>query len=167
MKVAIFTPMSHRPSKRASQGWLRRTLIRRDAQHSSTRLAYQAGLLTPYVDQSSTVLDVGCGNGLLASHLQHLAGCMVIATDITDSRATNVEFVLFDGRSLPFPNASIDYVTLSFVLHHSGEPVALCHEVLRVARRGIFVFEDIPRAVFQRAVLATHIVFFSWLYRIA
>jgi SAM-dependent methyltransferase len=113
------------------------------------------------------VLDVGCGNGLLAAHLRQTTGCTVVGMDVADLRAVDGDFLLFDGARFPCPNASVDFVLLSFVLHHSRDPFALGQEALRVARRGIFVFEDIPATRAQHALLAAHIVFFSWLYGIS
>ena len=159
--------MLHQSTDQGAQGWFRRQFADHDVRKSPTRLSYQAGLLQPYLDRQSRVLDVGCGNGLLGAHLRQTTGCTVVGMDVTDLRAVDEDFLLFDGARFPCPNASVDFVLLSFVLHHSRDPFTVCQEALRVVRRGIFVFEDIPATRAQFALLAAHIVFFSWLYGIS
>ena len=41
-----------------------------------------------------------------------------------------------DGRNLPFPDASFDYVYSHGVLHHSDEPQQVVQEIFRVLRPG-------------------------------
>ena len=148
------------------QQWLRHTLIQREQQYSANRLEQQANLLRPYLDQRTLVLDVGCGSGELVVHLRELTGCGVLGLDLHATRTVDIELLLFDGSHIPLPDASVDYVLLSFVLHHSSDPFALCREVLRVARHGIFIFEDIPRSAAQHVMLALHLVSFAWIYQI-
>jgi len=88
------------------------------------------------------VLDVGCGDGLLA----HL-----IAQKRPDLKLTGVDVLLrdrgyipvaqFDGQSLPYGDASFDAVMFVDVLHHAENPMILLREAARVARR-IIVIKD-------------------------
>src|SRR3989442_15462321 len=89
------------------------------------------------------VLEVGCGTGSdLLQFAKH--GAIATGVDITPAHlelarqrvghlATIVEG---DGRHLPFPDASFDYVYSHGVLHHSDEPRKMVEEIYRVLRPG-------------------------------
>ena len=89
------------------------------------------------------VLEVGCGTGCdLLQFAKH--GAIATGVDITPKHlelarkrvgdlATVVEG---DGRRLPFPDASFDYVYSHGVLHHSDEPRRVVEEIFRVLRPG-------------------------------
>ena len=156
--------MRHQRKHHPQQGWFRRQLAHSEDRKSWNRVMYQAALLAPYLDQDAVVLDIGCGNGALASRMRQLTGCTVVGVDVADTQTVDLDFLVFDGARLPC--SSVDYVVFSFVLHHSRAPLTLCSEALRVARHGIFVFEDMPATLFQRMLLAVHIVLFAWLYGI-
>lgn len=101
----------------------------------------EAGEFTRHCGEA--VLEVGCGTGCdLLQFAKH--GAIVTGVDITPAHlelarqrvgglATVVEG---DGRSLPFPDASFDYVYSHGVLHHSDEPRKVVEEAFRVLRPG-------------------------------
>jgi len=87
------------------------------------------------------VLEVGCGTGCdLLQFAKH--GAVATGVDITPKhlqlarqRVGSLATVLEgDGRSLPFPDASFDYVYSHGVLHHSDEPRKIVQEIFRVLR---------------------------------
>lgn len=61
--------------------------------------------------------------------------------------ATDLELVVGDGRSLPWPDRAFDVVHASLVLHHlePAEAIAFLVEAARVARHGVVV-NDLVRA---------------------
>ncbi|QLL10303.1 class I SAM-dependent methyltransferase [Mycobacterium vicinigordonae] len=142
-----------------------------EAQHvmqPALRLRDQAEALAEYVDHGDTVLDVGCGTGHLSVYLRDMYGVKPTGIDLTDSRASEItltEYSDFDGTSIPFPDKSFDHVVLSEVLHHSHDPVALAAQCRRVARRRIFVFEDMPDGVIGKAALYAHVHAFAFYRR--
>jgi SAM-dependent methyltransferase len=87
------------------------------------------------------VLEIGCGTGCdLLQFAKH--GALATGVDITPKhlqlarqRVGNLATVVEgDGRSLPFPDASFDYVYSHGVLHHSEEPRKIVEEIFRVLR---------------------------------
>jgi SAM-dependent methyltransferase len=89
------------------------------------------------------VLEVGCGTGCdLLQFARH--GALATGVDITPrhlelarQRVGNLATVVRgDGRNLPFPDASFDYVYSHGVLHHSDEPRKVVQEIFRVLRPG-------------------------------
>lgn len=139
-----------------------------EAQHvmqPAARLREQAEALADYVGPADTVLDVGCGTGLLSAYLREMYGVVPTGIDVEDIRKTDIAFTEFDGTSIPFPDNSFDHVVLSEVLHHSHDPVRLIAECDRVARRRIMVFEDLPEGLVGRLALQAHVRAFAHHHR--
>lgn len=99
--------------------------------------------------QDDSVLDVGCGTGLLALAAATVADS-VIALDVSEGMIealrqnalaeglVNVKVVRGDASALPFPDAAFDCVVSSYALHHLdhvGKLRAL-DEARRVLRPG-------------------------------
>jgi SAM-dependent methyltransferase len=89
------------------------------------------------------VLEVGCGTGCdlvqFGKYGAHATGVDITPAHLELARhrvgalATVKEA---DARSLPFPDASFDYVYSHGVLHHSDEPRKIVEEIFRVLRPG-------------------------------
>ena len=96
------------------------------------------------------VLDIGAGACWL-SHLLNRFGCPTIALDVSptalaigrqlfeEDRKTNwslqPQFLAYDGRSIPLPDASVDRVVLFDAYHHLPNPAELMPEMRRVLRQ--------------------------------
>lgn len=89
--------------------------------------AYDLSALTADVQSGESVLDVGCGNARLLDALPvgvQYTGCdtsermIAVAQNRHVLRLPNIQFVMGDILSLPFPPASFDYVFALAVLHH-------------------------------------------------
>ncbi len=107
------------------------------------RARWTARRLRPWLASGDRVLDVGAGDCHLDAELHRRVGCTVVPVDVADGNRTTLPLQLYDGRTLPFADASFDVGLLVFVLHHAGDPAALLREVMRVCRRRIIVIEDI------------------------
>ena len=92
------------------------------------------------------VLDVGCGNGFIAHHLQSMLGTTVVGLDVGASTAARINYLPYDGRHFPVRDQSFDAVLLCYVLHHAQDPRLVLNEVSRVLRDGglAIIYEDIP-----------------------
>lgn len=98
------------------------------------------GFLVPYVPVGGQVLDVGSGDG-------HIASCM--GTDGGAASVQGVDVLLrtdplipttsFDGENLPHDDDAFDLVTLIDVLHHTHHPERLLSEALRVSRGPVLI----------------------------
>ena len=104
-------------------------------------------------------LDVGCGVGLadgrLLPHVASLHGVDVSEGMVERARAANpaAAYEVYDGRTLPFAEASFDLVFAICVLHHvePRDREALATELARVARPGGLHVTD-----------AEYLLFFPW-----
>ncbi len=90
------------------------------------------------------VLDIGCGDGLLAAELAAVAARVTgIDPDAAMLRAAaertagqDIRFVQGRIEALPFPDASFDLVTAVTVLCFVKDEVTAWHEMARVLRPG-------------------------------
>jgi SAM-dependent methyltransferase len=111
----------------------------------------------PALGSEGTLLDVGTGMGDIPARARALAArrgvtLTTLGIDGAVSLARLTHGVLdgsacADARRLPFPDASVDIVTCSQVLHHFEDadiPVVL-RELQRVARRAVIV-SDLRRS---------------------
>jgi len=86
-------------------------------------------------------LDVGCGDGLVASLiLEKRPDLEIRGIDVLVRAGTKIPVSEFDGSHLPFGDQSFDAVMFVDVLHHSDEPAALLAEAKRVA--GLTIIKD-------------------------
>jgi SAM-dependent methyltransferase len=105
--------------------------------------------------RAASVLDVGCGDGRLAS---------LIATKRPDLSFRGIDVLLrsdatinvsaFDGTRIPFEKLSFDVVMFSDVLHHTADPAALLREASRVARCAIAIKDHLLNGAFAGPTLA-------------
>ena len=90
------------------------------------------------------MLDVATGTGMVAGALHERYGCDVVGVDqsadmLRAARDRNGTFAgLVRGRAerLPFPDASFDHVTFTYLLRYVDDPAATLHELARVLRPG-------------------------------
>lgn len=102
--------------------------------------AHDVGVLRP-----ASLLDVGCGAGLLLSELSalspHFLGLERSAQRVTDARGRGLDVHAGDACALPFGGKSFDWVVIRHVLHHLDDPARAVGEAWRVARSGVVLAE--------------------------
>ena len=103
--------------------------------------------------RSQPIVDVGCGDGRVAALVAQHAQRPVVGVDPLPRPGAAIAVSAFDGARLPFADGAASYVTLSDVLHHADDPVALLREALRVARHGVMLKDHLVRRPGDRLVL--------------
>jgi demethylmenaquinone methyltransferase/2-methoxy-6-polyprenyl-1,4-benzoquinol methylase len=96
------------------------------------------------VGPRQTVLDVATGTGAVARELIAENGCTVVGLDqspemLAEARRRLPEDVkLIEGRAeqLPFPDATFDALTFTYLLRYVDDPAATLQELTRVVRPG-------------------------------
>lgn len=102
------------------------------------------------VGPDARVLDVATGTGLVAAALVRRTGCRVVALDQSEQMldglrarlaadpplAARIEPVLGQAEALPFPDASFDALTFTYLLRYVDDVDATLRELMRVVRRG-------------------------------
>ena len=110
--------------------------------------------LSELLPDRGRILDVGCGDGLLASLLQqNKPNTSVTGIDVMARPATHIPVELFDGRSIPFADASFDVVIFVDVLHHTDAPMILLREAARVARESVVIKDHTKNGIAADATL--------------
>jgi SAM-dependent methyltransferase len=88
------------------------------------------------------LLDVGCGDRrfepLFAPHIESYTGVEheAVFASTEASKRSQTPDVFYDGKHLPFEDASFDTVLNTEVLEHTPDPAALVAEMARVLRPG-------------------------------
>jgi len=105
-----------------------------------------------WLPRGGQVLDIGCGAGY---HVRHFArrAARVVAIDVDPTtlplarrrvRSSRVTFLRYDGRKLPFGDASFDAVSMLDVLEHVADRESLVAEIFRVLRPGGHWIVSVP-----------------------
>lgn len=104
------------------------------------RLRVLTDRLAAMIGPGQSILDVGCGSGMLGAALaERLPGSTVEGVETHPRGGEPIKVHAYDGRSLPLPDNSFDAVIVADVLHHDRDPVAVLRECGRVARRLVVV----------------------------
>jgi len=106
------------------------------------RIERIAAQLAPLFPPKARVLDVGCGDGLLAARiLEARPDLQIVGIDVLARPRAFIPVQLFDGQTIPFDNGSFDAVMFVDVLHHTDDPSILLGEARRVSR-GVVLIKD-------------------------
>lgn len=117
----------------------------------------RAGLI-PAPRAGASLLDVGCGGGLLAPHVRGYrhVGVDLSASALAVAARHGVEVVRADAAALPFADASFDVVVAGEVLEHVEDLEGTVDEALRVLTPGgTFVCDTINSTALARFALVT------------
>jgi demethylmenaquinone methyltransferase/2-methoxy-6-polyprenyl-1,4-benzoquinol methylase len=96
------------------------------------------------VDPGETVLDVATGTGAVSLELIRQKGCSVVGLDQSREMLAvarrrlpeDVRLVEGDADHLPFPDASVDGLTFTYLLRYVDDPGVTLRELARVVKPG-------------------------------
>jgi len=132
----------------------------RTGKANAIRLKRKIGMLLYRIEPGHTVLEVGCGTGLLTAELAK-TGAKIYALDISpellsvaQERVKSSQVAIFCGNaySLAFEAEMFDFVVGLSVLHHLDIDRALC-EFWRVLRKGGKVVFSEPNMLNPQIIL--------------
>jgi SAM-dependent methyltransferase len=106
----------------------------------SRRAQVLAEVFAKIIPPNASVLDVGCGDGLVAKLiLDQRKDIQIEGIDVLMRPETHVPVKPFDGTHIPHPDGSFDAVMFVDVLHHTDDPMVLLREATRVTRSALLL----------------------------
>jgi len=98
--------------------------------------------IAEYISPKDKILDIGTGPGSVCL-LMKREGYILTPIDVEDQTLSKeIKPEIYDGKNLPYKNASFDSALILTVLHHTPDPKEVLLEAKRVAKK-IVVIEDI------------------------
>lgn len=118
------------------------------------RVTALASVIAPLLPKSAQVLDVGCGDGLLAQALLEMRPDLRIeGVDVLVRAGTQIPVREFDGTRLPFADDEYDVAMAIDVFHHAEHAEALMGEMKRVARGSLVVKDHLLHGLLSELTL--------------
>lgn len=105
--------------------------------------------ISEYLSPKDKILDIGTGPGSVCL-LMNRRGYNLTPIDVQNrTLSQEIEPEIYDGKNLPYKNASFDSALILTVLHHTPNPEEILLEAKRVADK-IIIIEDIYTNPIQR-----------------
>ena len=105
-------------------------------------------------EENLTILDIGCGDGAVASHLmQAEPNLQITGIDPLVRPDTAIPVSEFDGQAIPYDTESFDLCLFVDVLHHARDPFILLKEAVRVAKRGVVIKDHTIKGILAKQTL--------------
>jgi SAM-dependent methyltransferase len=109
----------------------------------------QAAAVADFV-VGSRVLDLGAAEAYVPAALSARTGAWACGVDVGVFRREQVPYAVYDGRRLPFRDATFDTTLLLLTLHHCEAPEVVLDEAIRVTRHRLVVTESVYRTPAER-----------------
>lgn len=124
------------------------------------RVNVLARMLSTLLPPKASVLDVGCGDGLIDSLImQSRPDVSIRGIDVLVRGNTKIPVTVFDGQSIPYEAGSFDAVVFVDVLHHTERPEKLLQEAKRVSSDAIIIKDHIKDGILDGLILQ----FMDWI----
>jgi len=119
-----------------------------------------------FIKEDSSLLDLGCGSGIIGKEFGRFFNSEVLGLDIIDNRVVEIPFRRYNGNNLSFlKDNSYDAVLINFVLHHCQNPIELLKEAKRVSKGIIVIYENIPEGLLSKLFCYFHGISFACFFQ--
>jgi SAM-dependent methyltransferase len=104
------------------------------------RVAVLSGIVAEMLPPGASVLDVGCGDGLITAAIMKLRpDISITGLDVVARPRAIVPVQVFDGLTIPIDAKSVDVVIFIDVVHHAAEQERLIMDAAQIARKAVIV----------------------------
>jgi SAM-dependent methyltransferase len=125
-----------------------------DAYIYRRRVHVLSGHLSPLIPKDASVLDVGCGDGQVASLImERRPDVTLVGIDRLVRPRSRIPVTWFDGQVIPCEDTAFHVVMLVDVLHHTDEPMNLLREAVRACQSTVLVKDHILDGAFAGPTL--------------
>jgi len=126
----------------------------------SRRLKVLAKHALSLLPENGSVLDVGCGNGVISRLIMDARPQLAIqGIDVLARPSCAIPMECYDGQQFPFDDNSVDVVLFMDVLHHTDDPFSLLQEAVRIARHAVVLKDHLCNSRIDERILA----FMDWI----
>lgn len=113
-----------------------------------------AELLAARIPPHATVLDIGCGDGVISEFISSARPDLSIeGAEYLARPNCRIKCGPFDGSVMPFPDASFDVCLLVDVLHHTQDPAVLLRDARRVALSSVLIKDHLDENLLDDVTL--------------
>lgn len=106
------------------------------------------------VDDNSSILDIGCGDGQISELICNaVQGASIHGIDVMARSIASIDVSQYDGLNIPFDDNSFDTVTFVDVLHHATDAYRVLEEAGRVARKHIVIKDHLTDGFLNEPIL--------------
>jgi SAM-dependent methyltransferase len=123
----------------------------------SRRVRVLAELLAARVPAGAALLDIGCGDGTIASAIKtHNPTISVQGVEFAPRPSCAIECLAFNGAEIPHASASFDVCMFVDVLHHTKDEqglATLLSEACRVSRKYLLIKDHLSETWLDFKVL--------------
>ncbi|MBM80876.1 MAG: SAM-dependent methyltransferase [Planctomycetaceae bacterium] len=121
------------------------------AERRASVLCSQLSALLP---RDASILDVGCGDGFLASQIMRQRDDLQLqGIDVLMRPKIYIPIQEFDGINISLEDNSVDVVMFVDVLHHTEDPNVLLQEACRVARQAVVLKDHLRNGFLAHTTL--------------
>jgi len=114
------------------------------------RVRILADLLAKWIPSDVDVLDIGCGDGKIASLVRSRNPTVNIqGIEFAPRPTCLIDCKPFDGKAIPHPDASFDVSMFVDVLHHTNKIDRLLSEACRVSRQFVLIKDHLAEDRFD------------------
>jgi SAM-dependent methyltransferase len=118
------------------------------------RVRVLAETLSAQIPRAASVLDIGCGDGTIASLIaEHRPDISIQGVEVLPRADCRIQCSAFDGKTLPFADNSFDVAMLVDVLHHTTDVSVLLSKAAGVSRTAVLLKDHLSENALDHATL--------------
>lgn len=118
------------------------------------RATILAARLSELLPANSTILDIGCGDGTIDHQIMlGRPDVSITGIDLFVRPSARIPVKVFDGKHVPYRDASFDVALFIDVLHHTENPGLLLYQAKRISKKAIVIKDHFREGFLSGATL--------------